>query len=147
MPGTLFARSLTLSALLVTQATGAADAAQSESQELRIPSAGVTMRIPAGWHEGGFSGSAVLASYVEGTGLYPGFSVTREDHDGAGPQAVFDGWTELLSSPTVQAVEALQISGHQALLADVSWTSLLGGLRAVRLIVALDREVPGIQLQ
>ncbi len=136
------ARFLAPAALLIVLSTASAAMAQEgEGQQLRIPAVGLTMHIPAEWQEGGFSGEAVLASYVQGSGLYPGFSMTRENHDGAGPQAVFDAWTALLSAPTVNAVEELRVSGRPALFADVSWTSLLGDLRAVRLIVGMGQEV------
>lgn len=141
MPHRFLTRLITLSVFTAALSYAIAAPQVDAGQQLSIPSVGLTMRIPAGWHQGGFSGESVLASYIEGSGLYPGFSVTREDHSGAPPRAVFESWTELLSSPDVTAVEEREISGHAAVFADVSWSSLLGSLRAIRLIIALERQV------
>lgn len=124
---------LGLFALFLLSAAFASDI-PLDTKHIEFSEIGLAMQIPAGWQPGGISGKSVLGAYRKGKGLYPNLNITLEDHDGATLAQVMDSLLGKLPSPRIRYMEREKIDGRTVMISDVSWKSMLGEIRAIRLI-------------
>ena len=105
-----------------------------ELQRIGIPNTDLRVDLPKGWEKGGISGESVLASFRAGKGLYPNVNITLEDHDGKTVEEVMKECLGRLPSAEIHYQKKETINGMEAVVSDASWSSILGGLRALRLV-------------
>ena len=109
--------------------------------QLKLSEVGLHLMMPAGWEKGGLSGETVLASYTARVALHPSLSVTLEDHHAKSLREVMHYLLNLLPEYTLYSAQEESISGMQCLVTDISWHSLLGSLRAVKLFTKVKDKV------
>jgi len=105
-----------------------------ELQRIGIPKTDLRIDLPKGWEKGGISGESVLASFRAGKGLYPNVNITLEDHDGKTVEEVTKECLGRLPATEIHYQKKESINGLEAVVSDASWSSILGGLRALRLV-------------
>lgn len=118
--------------LILSDVTIGADAA--ELQRIDIPKTDLRVDLPKGWEKGGISGESVLASFRAGKGLYPNVNITLENHGGKTAEEVMKECLGRLPSAEIHYQKKETINGLEAVVSDASWKSILGGLRALRLV-------------
>ena len=111
-----------------------------------IPLTGTPFQIelPAGFGKSSkVSGTSVVAFYqpADAKGIFPGFTATLEDHHGTSLDEVCDHVLGILPGAEVHSRKTEMIAGKSALVIDVSNASILGKIRAVRLLVAHQGKV------
>ncbi len=114
--------------------------AEPATMQMDIPQTQYQISRPSEWVAGGVSGESVLASFKSKQGFYPNLNIFLEDHPGKTPEQVFLSLKSKLPSPSVLKAETINVNGVSVHLSDVSWSSILGSLRALRLITKHDQK-------
>jgi hypothetical protein len=131
--------SVLLSMFLTIPPAGAED-----PTNIALPGTPYRIKLPAGFEKSTkVSGASILAFYqpADAKGLYPGFTATLEDHGGKSLDAVCDHLLGLLPGAVLNSRESITMGGMEALIADISSTSFLGEVRAVRLLANHEGKV------
>ncbi len=123
-----------IATILLTAGHVAVASDKIELQRTDIPKTDLRLDLPKGWEKGGISGKGVLASFRAGKGLYPNVNVMLEEHGAKTAEEVMKESLSRLPSVEVHYQKKETINGLEAVVSDTSWRSILGGLRAVRLV-------------
>lgn len=126
--------SLGIAAILLAVTDIAVGSDDMDLQRMDIPKTDLQVDLPKNWGKGGISGKSVLASFRAGKGLYPNVNITLEDHGGKTAEEVTKECLGRLPSAEIHYQKKETINGVEAVVSDASWRSILGGLRAVRLV-------------
>lgn len=109
-----------------------------------IPKTNLQVDLPKDWAKGGISGESVLGSFRAGKGLYPNVNITLEDHRGKTIEEVAKECLDRLPSAEIHYQKKETLNGLEAVVSDASWRSILGGLRAVRLVTGYRGKILAI---
>jgi hypothetical protein len=115
--------------------------AEPATMQMDIPQTQYQMSRPSEWIAGGVSGENVLASFKSNQGFYPNLNIFLEDHPNKTPEQVFLSLKSKLPSPSVLKAETIDVNGVSVHLSDVSWSSILGSLRALRVITKHNQKM------
>ena len=115
-------------------------AAEPELTAVKIKGTNYEIEIPGNWKQGAFSGESILLCRSRGGKLYPNINVAIQDSDNRSLSQAFKGWLAILNQPDVFKEEVTTINGIPAHFSMISWSSLLGGLKALSLFVEQDNK-------
>ena len=115
--------------------------AEGHFEVLDLPKVGFQMLRPTGWIEGGISGQNILASYRKGKGLYPNLNISLEDAGGRSVDEALQKLLKILPSSKVVWKNHEVVNGMSVLISDVEWASILGELKALRLMTEVQERL------